>query len=143
MRRRFFVAFRVVAVAYEAILADRGDALPVERPLFQTYIDYEQKVRQSARYAKSGQYWERKLTPGPDPLRFNGKLPVKKTTKSTRISIDLGQELSSRLREAAQQKSLFSVNVDLTLYNIFGALFFIHLQKLSQKPSFGRGDACS
>ncbi|MCP5100396.1 MAG: hypothetical protein GY943_33010, partial [Chloroflexi bacterium] len=132
----FFVAFRVVAEAYEAILAGREDDLP-ERPLFQSYIDHERKLRESARYTKSSQYWQRKLSPGPDPVRFHGKLPVKKSTKATRISVDLGQDLSAQLREAAQRKSLFSVNVDLTLYNIFGALFFIHLQQLSQNRRLG------
>jgi thioesterase domain-containing protein len=132
----FFVAFRVVAEAYEALLVGNAAALP-KRPLFQSYIDYERKYRESARFTKSGQYWQQKLTPGPDPLRFHGKMPVKKSTHVTRVSIELGQELSAQLREVAVRKELFTINIDLSLYNIFGALFFIHLQQMTQNRLLG------
>ncbi len=133
----FFLAYRYVAEAYEAALAGRMDELG-KRPLFQTYIDHERNFRESPRFEKSAQYWQRKLLPGPELSRYSGKLSSsKRSTKVTRVSVDLGQQLSQQLREAAQQKGLFTINLDLSLYNIFAALFFIQLQRLTKNQRLG------
>ncbi len=141
----FFLAFRYVAEAYEAALAGRMDSLgkrlPLlrgDKPLFQTYIDHERTFRDSPRFEKSAQYWQRKLLPGPELSRYSGKLSSsKRSTNVTRVSVDLGQHLSQQLREAAQQKGLFTINLDLSLYNIFAALFFIQLQRLTHNQRLG------
>ena len=102
----FFLAFRVLAKAYERLVSGVDAALPAS-PQFETYVAYERQYRQSARYEKSANYWQKKLTPGPDPVRFYGAIPRKKGTGTTQIALDLGGARSEKMRKLAQQKHFF------------------------------------
>jgi thioesterase domain-containing protein/acyl carrier protein len=132
----FFLIFERLAELYERSL---GATIEVVRalPTFADYLVYERAYRESPQYLKAEAYWERKLNPGPEPIRFFGHEPVKKTTGVERITYDLGFERSSKLREVARQADIFTVSEELTLYNLFATLFFVQLYQLSGHRHLG------
>ena len=132
----FFAAFNYLKIGYETAVAGQTD-IQLKMPSYQTYVDYELAFRQSRRYEKAGQYWDKKLNPGPNPVRFNNSTPAKKSAKVTQLSVDLGVERSRRLSEAALGKNVFTLNEELSTYNLLAALFFIQLQKMNQNERLG------
>jgi thioesterase domain-containing protein/acyl carrier protein len=132
----FILVFEVFVQLYGRSL--RGDPLEVAGlPSFADYVAYERSYQESARYQKAEQYWQRKLFPGPEALRFYGQKPVKNTTRVRRVSFDLGVERSDRLRNAARQAGIYTISLDLSLYNLFAALFFVQLYLLSGNRRLG------
>ena len=132
----FFATFNYLKLAYETAVTGQHD-IQLGLPAYQTYVDYEFNFRQSKRYEKAGQYWVKKLNPGPNPVRFNGVAPVKKGASVTQLSVDLGIERSKKLSKAALGKNVFTLNEELSTYNLLAALFFIQLQKMSQNERLG------
>lgn len=132
----FFAAFTFIKQGYETAVSGHHD-IQLALPPYQAYVDYEHAFRQSPRYRKASRYWQKKLSPGPDPLRFNGKAPAKKNANVTQITIDLGLERSEKVCRAAMRKDIFTLNEELSLYNLFAALFFIQLQRMSQNKRLG------
>lgn len=132
----FFAAFGYLTQAYETAVSGQPD-LVLEMPVYEDYVNYELDFRRSRRYEKAGQYWQKKLTPGPNPVRFNGRFPTKQSANVTQHTIDLGVERSRKLSEAALGKNVFTLNEELSTYNLMAALFFILLQKLNQNEHLG------
>jgi thioesterase domain-containing protein len=132
----FNVIFQRFAALYERSLNDEGLALD-NLPSFSEYITYERKFRESASYLKAEDYWKEKLSPGPEILNFFGSLPQKKTTRVIRKSYDLGDERSSKLRQFAGREGVFTASEALSLYNIFGGMFFTLLHQLSGNHRLG------
>jgi thioesterase domain-containing protein len=132
----FFLIFSRLAKLYESSLAPeltKETALPA----YADYLAYERTYRESPQYSKAEAYWHRKLTPGPEPIRFFGRIPAKKTTIVKRVSYDLGAERSEKLRELARSEGIFTVSEELSLYNLLLTLFFILLHQISGNRRLG------
>ncbi|MEM7330651.1 MAG: alpha/beta fold hydrolase [Chloroflexota bacterium] len=132
----FFATFNYLKTAYETAVSGQRD-ITLDMPAYQTYVDYELNFRESKRYEKAGQYWDKKLNPGPNPVRFNGVAPAKRGASVTQLSVDLGTERSKKLSEAALGKNVFTLNEELSTYNLLAALFFIQLQTMTQNDRLG------
>ena len=131
----FFLAFRYLADCYDRP-AEGPMTLPALSP-FAGYVDYERTYRKSSQYAQAAAYWDRKLTPRPEPVLFFGQPPVKKTSRVQRVSHDLGIDRSQRLREIAKRKEIFTVSEELSLFNVFTALFYAQLHSMSGNRRLG------
>jgi pimeloyl-ACP methyl ester carboxylesterase len=132
----FFVIFDQLAAYYENF--SEGSSLDKsDRPTFEAYVDYERRNRQSPQFTKAESYWRRKLIPGPEPLRFFGRPPLKQTTVVERKSYGLGTERSKKIRDIAKQEGIYSVSEEYSVYNLFAALFFILLHQLSGNRRLG------
>lgn len=131
-----FLVFERLAEFYELAIAGKSLSIP-NLPQFDEYIEYEKSYRNSSQYKKAETYWRNKLSPGPDPMKYFGRSPVKKTTRVEKVSYDLGQERSQKIRAVANQKDIFTVSEDLSLYNLFVSIFFIQLHQLSGNHRLG------
>lgn len=132
----FIVLFRRLAENYSLLI--RGENPVLEgHPKFMDYVAYERQTRETARTEKKEQYWANKLNQQPEPINFSGEIALKRSTHVRRISFDLGEARSQRLREAARRKEIFSVSEDFSLYCLLGGLFFTLLHKLSSNRRLG------
>ncbi|MEW6406571.1 MAG: alpha/beta fold hydrolase, partial [Chloroflexota bacterium] len=132
----FFLAFERLSHYYESPLAQVSTAAP-ELQAFADYVRYERSYRNSPQYAKAAAYWDKKLTPRPEPIMFFGQQPAKKTSRIQRISHGLGMERSQKLREVARRKEIFTVSEELSLYSIFAAVFSAELHLMSGSRRLG------
>jgi amino acid adenylation domain-containing protein len=103
----------------------------VKLPQFQDYIDYDREYRNSSRYLKARDYWQKKLANPIEPLTFYGKMPLKRTTHVQRRSIQLGVERSQKLKAITTNES--------TLFNLFLSILATYLHRISgnQRLSIG------
>lgn len=131
-----FLVFERLAKFYELSMEGKPLLLP-DLPQFEQYVNYEKSYCNSAQYVKAGAYWQKKLTPGPEAMKYFGKPAAKKTTSVDMVSYDLGPELSRAIRSLANQDDLFTVSEDLSLYNIFVSLFFVQLHRISSNTRLG------
>lgn len=132
----FFLIYNRLAEFYKHLVNEE----PLETsewPMFEDYVNYERAYRDSPKYDKAATYWAKKLNPGPEPINFSGRAAKKKTTRVQKNSYDLGPQRSQKLRAAARQKDIFTVSEDLSLYNIFAALFFAQLHYMSNNRRLG------
>jgi thioesterase domain-containing protein len=132
----FFLAFELLAQFYESPLTEEVKTR-TELYTFADYVSYERAYRNSPQYPKAAAYWDRKLTPHPKPILFFGQQPAKKSSQVQRISTDLGFERSQKIREIARKKEIFTVSEELSLFNIFAALFAAQLHTMSGSRRFG------
>lgn len=131
-----FLIFDRLAKLYELSLKGAALSLP-GLPTFEKYIDYECKYRSSSQALKSRAYWKQKLTPGPEPVSFWGKTPVKKSSEVQRVTYNLDFERSQELRAIARRDDIFIISEDFSLYNIFGTILFILLHRISGNHRLG------
>lgn len=131
-----FLVFERMAKFYELSVDGKPLLLP-DLPQFEDYAEYEKYYQNSPQYKIAEAYWQKKLSPGPEPMKYFGRPPVKKTTKVHMVSYDLGQTLSQKIRSMANQNEIFVISEDLSLYNLFVTLFFIQLHQLSGNRRLG------
>lgn len=132
----FTILFQRLADVYSRL--SQGEELALEEPpQFMDYVAYERESRRKAVSEKAREYWEKRLNPGPEPLTFFGFAPVKTSTRVRRVSYDLGEALSWKLRRATRREEIFSVSEEFSHYCVFGGLFFALLHKLSGRRRLG------
>ena len=131
-----FLLFERLAELYERSREGGNTFLP-ERASFEEYVAYERSYRESPQAEKAAAFWQRKLSPGPDRLRFFGRAPNKTTTRVSRVVHDLGTGRSRRLRELARDPTIFTVSEDVSLYNLLAALFFAQLHRMTGNRRLG------
>ena len=105
-------------------------------PAFQDYVDYEREYRKSSRYADAATYWNRKMATEVPPVPFYGKVPRKTTAHVQRVSYDLGQVRTQRLREIANRETvnvgrLWPPTTNVSLCNLFLAILCAYLHGIS------------
>ncbi|MEN8218026.1 MAG: amino acid adenylation domain-containing protein [Pseudomonadota bacterium] len=102
----------------------------VKLPQFQDYIDYDREYRNSSRYLKARDYWQKKLANPIEPLTFYGKKPVKRTTHVQRRTIQLGVERTQKV---------ITLKNDASRFNLFLAILATYLHRISgnQRLSIG------
>lgn len=133
----FFLTFRRLAELYER--AVQGEPLIIsDVPAYEAYAAYERAYRLSSQYAKVQNYWKSKFAEGAEPVAFLDQTPRKKTLRVHRRSYDLGADRSSRLRDLAKRREIFTVSDDMSLSNVFATVFsaYLHLLTGSRRVRF-------
>lgn len=125
-----------VAVLYQKMAELYGHALEgtlpeaTALPLFQTYIQHEQHGRDDPQMATVRAYWQEKLQASPGHLRFYGRNYTEPTTRSTRVSLNLGLARSNGLRRLAQEKEFRAWTQHLSLFNLLATALFAYLYRV-------------
>jgi amino acid adenylation domain-containing protein len=112
---------------------------PIELPPFQDYVSYERDYRRSARYLEAESYWRAKLAEKVEPISFYGKTPRKTTTKVQRITCDVGIRRTQELKRLAFRKDISTKTQNASMFNIFAALLFTYLYRITGNPRHSIG----
>jgi len=99
-------------------------------PSYQGYVSNERRYRGSPEYVEAGIYWKRKLSRAHDAARFYGKQTAR-TLAYRKVSCDLGVERTKNLKAFAAEKDLNVGSLNVSLLNIFGALVFAYIHRIS------------
>ena len=91
------------ALIYEATLATyvRGETPPL--PAFAESLAHAARLRDSPRHAAATEFWGRRLSDPPEPVRFYGRLDPRLTARSRRRRILLGRDRLEALRAVASR----------------------------------------
>lgn len=119
-----FNVYRFVARKYKQLVsADNSADVPIITP-FQTYLEFERDYRESNQFERARRHWEKKLAEDVTPLYFFGRPPIKKSTHTRRLELNLSQEQTQKLIELAEQARFSDLTRELTMFNLLAALFF-------------------
>ncbi|MCI0663067.1 MAG: condensation domain-containing protein, partial [Acidobacteria bacterium] len=110
-------------------------------PAYRDYLDYEREYRSSLRFLKSRAYWERKLADEPEPISFYGRVTHKPTTRIERVTYNLGQERTRKLKDIALSADIFVKTEKASLFNAMGAVLGAFLHHISGSRRFSIGVA--
>ncbi|MGK7878412.1 MAG: amino acid adenylation domain-containing protein [Xenococcaceae cyanobacterium] len=122
--------YRYMADFYERSLKGTLAEAPA-LPAYSKYVEYEKSYRCSPLYRKAAAYWQHKLLLPPEPIQFYGRTVTQQSTRTQRVSWDLGLERSQKLRAIAAEKGVRSLTLHLSLFNIFAAVLFTYLYRIS------------
>jgi amino acid adenylation domain-containing protein/non-ribosomal peptide synthase protein (TIGR01720 family) len=128
--------FDTVARYYGLALAGGLDEAS-QLPQFGNYVAYERSNSKSARWLRAASYWKEKLSRNPGQIAFYGKTSFKRTTRVRRLSCELSEELSRRLRAPAEE--IGALTADAALFNIFASIVCTWIHRASQKRDFRLG----
>ncbi|MGH3921686.1 MAG: condensation domain-containing protein, partial [Pseudonocardiaceae bacterium] len=115
---------RDVSEYYRLSREGRLDQAP-PLPAFQDYVTYERKLRASERYRRAERYWRDKLAQAPNRISFYGRDGRQPTTRTARVSVDLGPERTWGIQELARREGFMSPAV------VLGAALFAYLYRIS------------
>jgi thioesterase domain-containing protein/acyl carrier protein len=127
----FLVYKRVIALYDKVDTAQNITCEPLSYPQFADYAAQERRFWQSSAVEKALRHWEAKLSQPVKPLRFFGETAVKHSSRVTRQTHPLTLALSQKIHDLAQQKGIFALTKDLSIYNVLGAAFFALLYRLT------------
>ena len=119
-----------LAHCYQAAL-DQQLSEVTPPPQFLDYRSKEYNARNTSKGHDANRYWAEKIKPDRPALELYGQRVDTTSTATCRITYDIGQERSDKLRALTQNASIRSISQDLSLYYIFSALLFVYLQRLS------------
>ena len=108
-------------------------------PQYQDYLMYEKKFRQSPLFEKVSSYWRKKESIPNAPLTLYGKPPVERSTRTERGYCDLGKTRTEKLKAIARESPFRSLTPDLSLFNVFAALMFAYLHRISGNSHIALG----
>ncbi|MGW2463442.1 amino acid adenylation domain-containing protein [Streptomyces sp. NPDC001761] len=115
---------RTVSAYYDL---DRRGSLDEAAPLppFQAYVDHERSLRGSERRARAERHWNETLAEPVERLAFYGREDdVAGTTRTARLTLDLGAGRSARIAEFARQEGHASPAV------AFATALFAYLRRI-------------
>lgn len=124
------IIFRKMGAFYALALNGHLVEAP-QLPPHADYQTYERDFRKSNAYASATAYWDTKVSHPGRPLDLYGKVPPEGASRSERVLYDLGRDRSEQLRTLAQTSGFQSLNVHLSLFNIFAAVLFAYLYRIS------------
>ena len=104
---------------------------------FQKYVEHERCYRSSERCTKAAAYWKEKLSGNPGSIAFYGRPSIKNSAKIRRSSYQLGENLSRKLRAAAE--GIPSTTIDAALFNVFASILCAWIYRSSQQRAFRVG----
>ena len=124
------VQYHTLVQLYEA--ATKTSAIPQPNvPLYQTYVEFEQKSQLDDKNEDSRTHWHEKSKELPStPKLYGHNLPTS-TTRAKRVSLNLGAERSKQLKALTQQDDLRAWTQELSLFNIFATILFAYLHRIS------------
>lgn len=108
-------------------------------PQFAEYIRYEQAYRNSKLGTEAEMYWQKKLAEAQKPLKFYGRIPLKRTTLIDRVPWSFGIERTSRLKSLAIRPDYSVVTSDLSLFSVFATVLFAYLYRISDSQCISIG----
>lgn len=132
------VLYKKMATLYEAAISRQLDESG-HFPPFLDYIQQEKVARQTEKKLAIQKYWQDKAKELPAPPALYGFTSQASTSRSQRVSIDLGEMRSARLRALAQEADVRSWTPHLTLFNIFATTVFAFLHKVSGQENIALG----
>ena len=100
-------------------------------PSFQDYVAEERAYRRSVEYEIDQAYWKRKLAQAPEPLNFYGQAPAGRAAAVRRVTFRLGGERSHKIKRTALQREFAGKTANVSLFNIFAAIFAAYLHRIS------------
>ena len=111
-----------------------------ELPTYAQYIIYEKNAKNSPLYQKAVDYWRQKPDKSLESVAFYGKTLPQASSRTQRVSWDLGREgLSQKLRAMATEKGIRSLTLHLSLFNIFATVLFAYLYRVSGQEKLAIG----
>ena len=123
--------FQEYQAKYYELLSNGVSDASISIPQYSDYLQFEHKAQTSERNKELRNYWLSKMEGFDSPTQLYGEKNSKKSTKSTRIAIQLGKEKSEAVKAMALHKELRQLTPDLTLFNFFLTTFFVYLYKAS------------
>jgi amino acid adenylation domain-containing protein len=100
-------------------------------PRFLDYISRELAERSSSRDHADETYWSQRLEKGAESVSFYGTAPLKRSSKSRRVSCDLGETRSRELKGMAADPRFHSKSFRASLFNIFLGILAAYLYRIS------------
>ncbi|MGD1805298.1 amino acid adenylation domain-containing protein [Dapis sp. BLCC M126] len=108
-----------------------GTLVSPKLPTYAEYIAYEKDSQNSPLYKKAIDYWQQKQDKSLEAVIFYGKSINKPSSRTQRVSYNLGTErLSQKLRAMATEKDIRSLSLHLSLFNIFATVLFAYLYRI-------------
>jgi amino acid adenylation domain-containing protein len=98
---------------YYALLGGRAPEDVKPSPPYQDYVDYDRRHRRSEKYRKAEAYWSAKLSEPVSLCTFYSPTSFGQSTRTERISCDIGRERTRTLKEITNQERLLSPAVVL------------------------------
>jgi amino acid adenylation domain-containing protein/non-ribosomal peptide synthase protein (TIGR01720 family) len=130
---------RLIAEYYGRSLRGELDrAAPL--PQFQDYVAAERAYLKSPRAARAAGYWRQKLSEEIEPLNFYGAPVSKRSTRVERVSCDLGAERTRAIKAYAAGADASAISPDVALHNVFAALIYAFLHRISGSRRISLGD---
>jgi non-ribosomal peptide synthetase component F len=130
----FVLVYRRMAELYEGAL-QTGGVTQNKLPAYADYVQHERMFRETAAFARTEKYWADKMVAPPRPLTFYDAAPGKPTHRTERVVCDLGAERTAQLKAIATEKGIQTLNLELSLYNLFVTLFTAYLHRLGGNNS--------
>lgn len=111
-----------------------------EIPSYADFVAYENDLRQSERWQKAAHYWQQHLAQSSEPIPFYTTGDVSSTSARTeRRRVPITQAQLAGLQELAQRPGFRMFSDDLTYANLFTALVFAFLARLSNHENLRLG----
>lgn len=101
---------------------ERGEPLEVDAgPDYRTFVEHESRVAETASYRRAARFWdERGVTAA--PASFYGRsLPPRPSARTERVSVVLGRDLSTKLREASADPRVRGLTEETSCFHLFAA----------------------
>lgn len=132
------IFFKSMMDCYRRALKDTLNDAP-RLPQFLEFISYCETVQSEKSWQDAKCYWQEKQKQLPVIPKLYGQTNWSEGTNSRRITIDLGAQRTNRLRELALQAGIRNFTPDLTYFNIFTALAFIYVYRVSAQKELAIG----
>lgn len=122
--------FQNVAENYRAIGAGEplGESKP---PAYADFCSFERENRNNQQFAKARTYWQSQLDRPVESFRFYGRTTGGLSSHTVRIPCPLGRTRSQRLVELAQTQGVRTLNLRMTMFNLFATALFAYLNRIS------------
>lgn len=124
------LVYRYVADFYARAREGRLDEAP-PLPAYAAYAAYEQDFRETPLFRRAEAFWRGEHLLPIEPVRLYGKRAALESTRTERLTLDLGRARSEALRALAAREDLRALTEHLTLFSLFSTLFFAYLHRVS------------
>ncbi len=119
--------YQRMAQFYRLALTGKLDQAPT-LPQYMEFVGFEQSQRPDKEQAKA--YWQQQQETTAS-LHFYGRKPARKKPDSFRLTLPLGPTRTWRLKLLAEQKGIRSLNLHMTLFNLFATALFSYLFRVT------------
>ncbi len=106
---------------------------------YRKYLDSQESYRGSDRHTVSAAFWKERFSDPIAPLHPYGVDPAGKRPATRRLSIDLGDVRSERIRALAQQEEMRAATATLSRSMIFTTVLYAYLHRISGNEIVGIG----
>jgi non-ribosomal peptide synthetase component F len=123
----------LVQTFFELYRRARRGEIPAHVPLpsFQEYVCRERANECLPEYHVAEGYWRARLAVPVEMPCFYGHRAPRQSTSKKRVVVELGMQLTERLKALARQDGVFVKSLEATMTNVFGALLFAYAYRTS------------